>query len=83
MLYLLIIATALLQAQDFEQTMNKYYQAHHDAVSDAKKILKEYGLKQLRERQRKVYEKWDKVESNIHNTIRNKISQKIDFLISN
>jgi hypothetical protein len=51
--------------------------------TDAKKVLKEYGLRQLREKQRGIYEKWDKADGNIHNIIRNKISEKIDFLISN
>lgn len=42
MIYLLIIATTLLQTHDFEQVLNKYHQVHQEAVLDAEIILKMY-----------------------------------------
>jgi hypothetical protein len=50
---------------------------------DLKRILTEGALKQDRQKQKEIYEKWDKDERNIHVQIRERFKQKMEFLISN
>jgi len=50
---------------------------------DLKRILTEGALKQDRQKQKEIYEKWNKAESNIHVQIREIIKQKMEYLISN
>jgi hypothetical protein len=71
------------RSMTFEDLSTIYLYCNSLFYDDANKILSNSQLKQHRTAQKKVYEKWNNSDENLHNIIRNKILEKFDLIISN